>query len=73
MLAQHIRSIEHGRAAVVALGGGAFLSPANRDLAAGNGVSRLAGFAISTASSAAWRRPPTGRWRAIREIGGSVR
>ena len=35
MLAQHIRSIEHGRAAVVALGGGAFLSPANRDLAAG--------------------------------------
>ena len=39
MLAQHVRSIEHGRAAVVALGGGAFLSPANRDLAAGNGVS----------------------------------
>jgi len=39
MLAQHVRSIERGRADVVALGGGAFLSPANRDLAAGNGVS----------------------------------
>ncbi len=39
MLAQHVRSIEHGRAAVVALGGGAFISPANRELTAGNGVS----------------------------------
>jgi len=39
MLAQHVRSIEHGRAAVVALGGGAFLSPANRELASANGVS----------------------------------
>jgi shikimate kinase len=39
MLAQHVRAIEHGRAAVVALGGGAFITPANRDLAANNGVS----------------------------------
>jgi shikimate kinase len=39
ILAQHVRSIEHGRPAVVALGGGAFLSPANRELAAANGVS----------------------------------
>jgi len=39
ILAQHVRSIEHGRPAVVALGGGAFLSPANRELAASNGVS----------------------------------
>ena len=39
MLAQHVRSIEHGRAAVLALGGGAFLAPANRELVASNGVS----------------------------------
>jgi len=39
ILAQHVLSIEHGRPAVVALGGGAFLSPANRELASGNGVS----------------------------------
>ena len=38
MLAQHVRAIEHGRAAVVALGGGAFLSAANRELAANHGV-----------------------------------
>lgn len=39
MLEQHVRSIEHGRAAVLALGGGAFLSPTNRELVASNGVS----------------------------------
>jgi len=39
LLAQHVRSIEHGRPAVVALGGGAFITPANRELAANNGVS----------------------------------
>jgi len=39
ILAQHVRSIEHGRPAVVALGGGAFITPANRDLASNNGVS----------------------------------
>jgi len=39
MLAQHVHWIERGRAAVVALGGGAFLAPANRGLACGNGVS----------------------------------
>ena len=39
MLAQHVHSIERGRPAVVALGGGAFMTPANRELAASNGVS----------------------------------
>jgi shikimate kinase len=39
MLAQHVRWIERGRPAVVALGGGAFITPANRELAWGNGVS----------------------------------
>ncbi len=39
ILAQHVRSIEHGRASVLALGGGAFLAPANRELVASNGVS----------------------------------
>jgi shikimate kinase len=39
MLAQHVRSIEHGRPAVLALGGGAFLSAANRELVSNNGVS----------------------------------
>jgi shikimate kinase len=38
MLAQHVRAIERGRAAVVALGGGAFLSAASRELAANHGV-----------------------------------
>ena len=38
ILAQHVRSIERGRAAVVALGGGAFLDAANRELAANHGV-----------------------------------
>jgi shikimate kinase len=38
MLAQHVLSIERGRAAVLALGGGAFLDPANRDLASNHGV-----------------------------------
>jgi shikimate kinase len=38
MLAQHVRLIERGRPAVVALGGGAFLAPANRELAANHGV-----------------------------------
>jgi len=39
MLAQHVQAIEHGRPAVLALGGGAFLAPANRELLANNGVS----------------------------------
>jgi len=39
MLEQHVRSIEHGRPAVLALGGGAFLSAANRELVSNNGVS----------------------------------
>ena len=39
ILEQHVRSIEHGRPAVLALGGGAFLSAANRELVSNNGVS----------------------------------
>ena len=38
VLASHVRWIEFGRPAVVALGGGAFLAPANRELAASHGV-----------------------------------
>jgi len=39
MLEQHVRSIEYGRPAVLALGGGAFISAANRELVSNNGVS----------------------------------
>jgi shikimate kinase len=38
MLASHVRLIECGRPAVLALGGGAFLASANRELAANHGV-----------------------------------
>ncbi len=39
ILRQHIRWIERGRPAVLALGGGAFTIPSNRELIAGNGIS----------------------------------
>src|SRR5215831_1052623 len=39
ILEQHVRWIERGRPAVLALGGGAFTLPANRALLAENGVS----------------------------------
>jgi shikimate kinase len=38
MLAQHVSWIERGRPAVVALGGGAFTAPANRDLVLQHGL-----------------------------------
>ena len=38
VIAQHVRWIERGRPAVLALGGGAFAEPANRDLLLGNGI-----------------------------------
>jgi shikimate kinase len=38
ILRRHVRSIERGRPAVIALGGGAFLAPQNRALLAANGV-----------------------------------
>jgi shikimate kinase len=38
MLRQHIRSIERGRPAVIALGGGAFVDAGNRELALQNGI-----------------------------------
>jgi len=38
VLRQHVRWIERGRPAVLALGGGAFAEPANRDLLLGNGI-----------------------------------
>ncbi len=37
-LARHVSAVETGRPAVMALGGGAFVSPANRDLLLQNGV-----------------------------------
>jgi len=39
IIRQHVLWIEHGRPAVVALGGGAFVSPANRELLCRNGIS----------------------------------
>jgi len=38
ILRQHVRWIERGRPAVLALGGGAFVEPANRNLVLGNGI-----------------------------------
>ncbi len=38
IIAQHVRWIERGRPAVVAVGGGAFAQPANRDLLLQNGM-----------------------------------
>jgi len=38
ILRQHVRSIERGRPAVLALGGGAFMDAANRDLILQNGI-----------------------------------
>jgi shikimate kinase len=38
VIRQHVRWIERGRPAVLALGGGAFAEPANRELLLGNGV-----------------------------------
>jgi shikimate kinase len=38
ILGQHVRWIERGRPAVLALGGGAFVDPANRGLLLGNGI-----------------------------------
>ena len=39
IIGQHVRWIERGRPAVLALGGGAFTVPANRELLAENGIS----------------------------------
>jgi shikimate kinase len=39
ILRQHVQWIERGRPAVVALGGGAFAEPSNRDLLVNNGIS----------------------------------
>jgi shikimate kinase len=38
VIAQHVHWIEHGRPAVLALGGGAFVDPASRDLLLGHGI-----------------------------------
>jgi shikimate kinase len=38
IIAQHVHWIERGRPAVLALGGGAFIQPANRDLVQSNGL-----------------------------------
>src|SRR5271156_3117090 len=38
MLRQHVHWIEHGRPAVLALGGGAFVDASNRDLIMENGI-----------------------------------
>jgi shikimate kinase len=38
MILRHVRSVERGKPAVIALGGGAFTSPANREALEENGV-----------------------------------
>jgi shikimate kinase len=38
VIGQHVRWIERGRPAVLALGGGAFADPTNQDLLLGNGI-----------------------------------
>lgn len=38
ILREHVRWVERGRPAVMALGGGAFMETVNRDLVAGNGI-----------------------------------
>jgi shikimate kinase len=38
ILQQHVKWIERGLPAVLALGGGAFIEPANRELVTGNGI-----------------------------------
>lgn len=38
IIRQHVRWIERGRPAVLALGGGAFVNPATRELVLGNGI-----------------------------------
>jgi shikimate kinase len=38
IIGQHVRWIEHGRPAVLALGGGAFVNPANRELLLSHGI-----------------------------------
>ena len=38
IIRQHVRWIERGRPAVIALGGGAFVSPVNRELLENNGI-----------------------------------
>jgi shikimate kinase len=38
IIGQHVHWIERGRPAVLALGGGAFVEPANRDLLLGHGI-----------------------------------
>jgi len=38
IIGQHVRWIERGRPAILALGGGAFTIPANRELLANNGI-----------------------------------
>src|SRR5580658_8129753 len=38
MLRQHVRSVERGRPAVLALGGGAFVDAGNRELVQQNGI-----------------------------------
>jgi len=39
IIRQHVNWIEHGRAAVLALGGGAFVEPCNRELLSEHGIS----------------------------------
>ena len=62
-----MRWIERGRPAVLALGGGAFATPPTATDPAKT-ASPSGSIARSTGCSGAWRRHPTGRWRATPAI-----
>lgn len=57
ILAQHVRWIEQGRPAVVALGGGAFAQESNRELLRGNGISIWLDCPFETVSRRIARAP----------------
>ena len=65
MLRQHVRWIERGRPAVLALGGGAFVSPANRELVTTTASRVWLDCPFETVAAARGAGPRTGRWRAI--------
>ena len=64
IIRQHVGWIERGRAAVLALGGGAFSQPDNRALLENNGITS-GWIARSKPCSTVWAAPSTAPWRAI--------
>ena len=63
----HVRTIECGRPAVLALGGGAIVQPENFALIENNGVTIWLDCPFERCGGA-WRRLRTARWRAIQRL-----